>query len=207
MSVPLSPPESEGPPQTPVLTRASLDIIEANEPGSSVPSFGKFRLSPNNWSDSSDSNATIEIPEYLESLESLEYLELEPWKANRIWTTYCDSFQTGGLGPYTFFDIVKRQTLRHDQEDALLETDDWVGVLSRCGVKQKFIDRIMDPDWKNWRLSGSAKEWLRLNLEDRWSYLSHFNTVIQDADRGGSDTTILDESGQLITSVPATPTR
>ena len=123
----------------------------------------------------------------------------------KIWTSYKEAMESGGLGPYGFFDVVKGHTLRRNPENAVLEQDDWVSVLQRCGAQQKFIRRIMDPLWKDWRLRGSAKEWMKLNLEDRWSFLKTLDTVIQKPEQGReSRTSILDDSGQLVT-VPVGP--
>lgn len=174
--------------RTPVLSEEALCIAEAFQPGSSTAVEGKYHLPFALWTDPQHrdeaSMRAVAIPEYLESKATLEYMGLCEEAAERIWRWYEDAMATGEVGPYTFLDVIIRNTIRRYEENAIYEHDDWEGVARRMGLRDSFAQRIMDPDWKDWRLSGSVKEWARLMFEDRWSHLQGLDWTIRHFDWG-----------------------
>jgi hypothetical protein len=49
--------------------------------------------------------------------------------------------------------------------NALRASDDWVEALKRQGIEESTRNRILDPNFKNIRLSRSAAEWALDTLE------------------------------------------
>ncbi|QUC18130.1 uncharacterized protein UV8b_02371 [Ustilaginoidea virens] len=125
-------------------------------------------------------SAFATIPEIRISLATLEYLGFNSEKAREIWRKWQNWPSTpphretdppsddDSLDPITFIDFI----LGHvgPQAQDVYDDDDspWFEYMARCGINGELQEAIMDPRFKNVRLTNSCLYWLRDAIEVRY---------------------------------------
>lgn len=129
---------------------------------------------------SSDSEATVMIPDTIESVETLEFLEFRPEVAQRIYDDYQRSCNNNPERADIFYSA--RDSVNSIQGDAFNENDDWAGIIDRIGMSTDFKRRIMDPDpnFTRMRLTGNAKGWIIEAMTMRMEFLKSFNSLVKN---------------------------
>lgn len=183
---PMSPSESSSGDFTPTLSPASRAFVDSLWPGSGTAVSGTYRLPPASWSPlHTDSDATVEIPEYLESRETLAYMKFDPGRARKIMKAYDLVIHPSSMWSYSFFDLVKLATfepLKGIKGETVFESSErdnyWVKIFEKCGMSSNFYGPIMNRD-KRWRLFTSPRFWIELYLRLDWQFLSELDSKIQ----------------------------
>ncbi len=160
-------------------------------PSSGVKRIHKRRLNTSSEEEYSDISLQIEptapgavdafaiIPEVLFSLETLRYIGFSNNAAQAIWTKWVNWPQTGPRretdpsdgGQYiTFIDLA---TIRLQSCDDVHTDDDvqWRNCLAECGVSSSVQESIMDPAFKDLRLSNSCVGWVDDTIRMRFAGL------------------------------------
>lgn len=144
---------------------------------------GRRVLSVSSYStDSTSSDSSIVIPEELYSLETLLFCNLNPTMASYIFNVYQSAVQTSGEDCVDFGRMM-RTAIHTTKADAFVEDDEWEKALSKLGGNQHLINRVMDPFWKDVRLSRSAKEWILFIVSSRLDFLELLDAGIRERAR------------------------
>jgi hypothetical protein len=200
-------------------------------PSSGVKRIHKRRLNTSSEEEYSDISLQIEptapgaadafatIPEILFSLETLRYIGFSNNAAQAIWTKWANWPQTGPRretdpsdgGQYiTFIDFATSRLQNYED----VHTDDdiqWCSCLAECGMSSFVQEAIMDPAFKELRLSNSCIYWvddtIRMRfagLEDiRWASRQREMKLARDSSRlSGSDHRRGQHSGSMQQSYP-----
>lgn len=157
--------------------------------------------------DSLDSQATVEIPEFLQSADTFKFLEfnsatVQPlwWKYNRLNTHYPGRVD---LLQYARYHVNKISG------DAVYERDDWVGLMEKIGLTKNFQGRLMVPEAAEMRSMASAKEWIIHMITIRYEFLESLDNVLKTPSRGvhrpASLTTESERLGSLDTNSHEVP--
>ena len=183
-----------------VLSNEALTVLAERGDGA-VLRDGVRAVSNSSYATSSslDSEATVLIPDELESVETLEFLELEHDTAR---TVYAQFRQRQSEFPHRA--SILRSAQRHlDSFEANpgLEDEDWIGAMNRIGLTKGFQARLMDPDYKDMRLSGSLKEWVSELFNTRYEFLNGLDAVVKGPPSLslGRKTSSLDFNGKFST--------
>lgn len=98
---------SHAPAPLTTLSPEALHILNAQDPGLMAIQHGVRKISNTSWTtlESVDSNATVDIPEYLESRETFTFLELSPEAGDRAWSRFLKWHFEGADGPIEFLDF------------------------------------------------------------------------------------------------------
>lgn len=168
---------------TPLLSQEAITILEAKQP---TPLQNGRRVVSNvsyMSDDSIDSEASVEIPEYLESQATLEFLEFKPEVARNLW----DKIQEAQtiLPNRDFLDAV-RFFISTIPEDAYEENNDeeWKDAVKAMGLTRAFEARLMDAAFREIRLKGSLKEWVTFMMEERFYFLQSLDAFVKNPARG-----------------------
>jgi len=102
------------------------------------------------------SNSTVEIPEQFDSPQTLVFLGFIPDRVGQLRQGWQEMQRSGRKIP--FLDAIL-EYLKHRYPDAIKEEDDWEAYFTQLGLAEAFKRRLMDADFKEWRLSGSAAHW------------------------------------------------
>lgn len=139
---------------------------------------------------SNDAFARGTIPEDLISRETLLYVGLSENKATELWHRWINwpafgprreiDVDDGGL-QVTFIDYILG-TLENQVDTA--EDDDaaWNACLSTCGIDVTVQVAIMDPVFKDLRLSNSCLYWARDTIEMRYAGLEEIQRTSRERD-------------------------
>lgn len=166
------------------LSEQSIQILRSR--GDDCPLQNGFRYVKNTSylsQASIDSQATVAIPNELESVETLQFLELCPEAAQFVFNNFL-------LQKAQFPDRADILSSAIDhvesiQGDAFSEADDdWIDVMNRIGMTSKYQIRVMDPDFSDMRLNGSAKHWIMEMMKMRFEFLDNFDKVIKNHGKG-----------------------
>lgn len=130
-------------------------------------------------SGSNSSASSIEIPEYLHSYETLIFCDFNPFMASVIFNNYQNSVETRGEDCVDF-DSIMGQTLDILKANAYDEGDDWETALLELGANQHLINRLMNPDLKDVRLSRTAKEWIWYITSSRYNFLQLLDAGVKE---------------------------
>lgn len=159
---------------TRVLSEQSLHFLE--KAGNSITLHRGVRTISLQTISSYDSDDTIDVPDMLNSPESLEFCGLQTEVAKLLHQKWEHDEQT--LEPYTLgYGATLISIARHyirgmaDRKNALWEQDDWDDALESMGINELTRSRILDPTFKDLRLSRSAAEWALDTLDRSWEYL------------------------------------
>lgn len=195
---------------TSLLSEEAIEILRAKG-HKHVPVLRNGRRVVSNVSymsvDSIDSEATVEIPEHLESLATLEFLEFRPDAANKLWGNIQAAEPL--LPTHDFLDAVKYY-IDEIPGDAHEDDDDqvWTDAATNMGLTRAFQDRLMDPEYKEMRLMGSLKDWVRWMVEERYHFLQSLDDFVKNPARGSNRrvSTLDLQTGKLVTG-PVIPER
>lgn len=121
--------------------------------------------------------ATVLLPDYLHSFETLKFLELNDVTAQLLWDQFCRDFDENP--DWASVHKLARRFITHVPGNAWAEEDDWLGAFEAMGLSRNFVARIMDDEFKDMRLSGSAKQWVLEMMEMRFEFLTTIDAVIQ----------------------------
>ena len=162
----------------PVLSEASLEVLRGLGDKAELVAARRRIWNSSYMPEASYSHEeTVEIPDRLESKESLEFLGFKPEKAGPVcaeWEEECRSH-----GPLVGLLEKAVASIDCHPRNAVDAGDDWEGVLGEMGVNRELICRIMDPRWQEWRLRGSAKEWVCFVFSERQEFLKSLDAVIR----------------------------
>ncbi|XDG05473.1 hypothetical protein ABKA04_005088 [Annulohypoxylon sp. FPYF3050] len=129
-------------------------------------------------------NAFVTIPTHLISRDTLDYVGLSVEKADDIWWQWTNWPEWGpgretdpddGGFQVTFYDFITARL--HTYQD-VHEDDDvrWRQCLATCGMSENLKNAIMDPDFKNIRLTNSCIFWVEDTIKMRYSGLEDIET-------------------------------
>ncbi len=92
---------------------------------------------------------------------------------------------------------ISDQAEKHDPESRL---DDWHGAMRKWGVKEDLIERIMDPEFTQMRLMGSARSDIVETMQDAYRFLR----VVRDvSDQRDEQRKAIRVSGESEGNIPA----
>jgi len=167
---------------TRVISEASLRFL--SEVGNSTNVQKGYRTISLRTISSYDSNDTIEVPDFLNSSESLQFCGFETQIADLLyhnWTRDNEEIGPGSLGYGRPVVALAREYIKSMSRggDAMREADDWEGALKKQGIKSSTRQRILDPNFKNIRLSRSASEWALDTLQLSWEFLDGLDSRVE----------------------------
>lgn len=167
---------------TPVLSDTSLQFLQ--KAGNDITIHRGVRTIALRTISPHPSDDTIDIPDMLNSPESLEFCGLQIEVAHLLhqkWQHDEETLEPGTLGYGATLISLARHYIRAmaDKKNALWEGDDWDDALKCMGIKESTRSRILDPDFKDLRLSRSAAEWALDTLERSWEYLDGLEAQIR----------------------------
>jgi len=139
------------------------------------------RLTATLSSDDED-NVWCTLPISLHSRETYEYVGLNPTKSAMLWDSWnnlepqfkpLDDCSDGGWVPERSILWYTMQHIHHraDKHDPATTLDDWHNTMRRWGVKEDLIERIMDPRFKQVRLTGTAGSHVLETMKDSYKLL------------------------------------
>ena len=166
-----------------VLSEASIEYLRTLLSTDFEPFHHRRILSVSTYSSSADSEATIELPEYLDSHETLLYCDLSPEVATIIWSAYQRQVEDFGEDQIDLLETICT-FIESRPVDAFAENEGWENVLQELGANGDMSKRILDPYWVDVRLLQSAKEWVVFIVRERLVFLESLNSLFKScADR------------------------
>jgi hypothetical protein len=190
-----------------VISAGSLALLLARGDAAQLEN-GYRKISNSSYMslDSTDSQATVQIPEEINSINTLEFLELTPQIASQLFTRFT-ALKESDPERADILEVAK-QHVESIAGNAFVENDDWCGLMQRIGVTQKFQIRIMDPAFKAWRLTSSAKDLILWMMDERFFFLLSLDNIIQTAPKhAGRKNSSMDLQGKLKFNTPTVPIR
>jgi hypothetical protein len=173
---------------TRVISEGSLRFLM--EVGNNINVQRGFRTISLHTISSYHGDDTIEVPDVLNSSESLQFCGLDTQVADMLfqnWIRDNEQMGPGSLGYGRRVIALAREYIkgmsRAGNGNALRESDDWVEALKRQGIKESTRNRILDPNFKNIRLSRSAAEWALDTLELSWEFLDGLDERVEKIKR------------------------
>ncbi|PSN61188.1 hypothetical protein BS50DRAFT_652081 [Corynespora cassiicola Philippines] len=168
--------------QTRVFSSSSLEFLF--EEGNSIHVSQGYRTISMSTVTSFRSDDTIEIPDILNSVESLVFCGFSQEASERIFERWDRNSKETGPGELGYGeDIMElaRGYIRYmsRDRDAYLEDDDWIGALRTQGINQVTLNRILDPAFKDIRLSASASEWALDTVGLSWEFLDGLDSKMK----------------------------
>lgn len=155
---------------------------------SSDESNADLPLTPISWSSDSDPNLFEVVPNILNSRETLIYLGFDQETADRLWHRWTH-WSEDDHGPradmetdegISFLDLAKDQ-IQYRYIDAWTEDDQsWRDCMTTCGIGGQLQDDILDPFFKNIRMTESCVFWLIDTVEMRWRGLKEIQATSRD---------------------------
>ncbi|KZF24880.1 hypothetical protein L228DRAFT_243619 [Xylona heveae TC161] len=166
--------------RTPTLTaeaRARLEAlgapaVDGPKPGWCTLTGGSYTTSSTASSGNSKGDKPVTVPSYIESLETLEYFGFEESTANRIWDRYIKYHDE----TLEFMDFVTGHL--QGCQDAIAKDDDWNKAMEEMGIGKRLREAILDPDFDEIRLTGSARTWVLDTIQNSRSYLKMMSPCI-----------------------------
>lgn len=166
-----------------ILSDEALSVFRAR--GDAAAMVGSRRVVSNTSymsEDSVDSEATIELPEFLYSVETLEFLEFDEPTALHIWREFL-RISASAVPLETELLRVAKNHVR-GFENVVGEDGDWTGTMRKMGLSGGFVSRLMAPEWTDMRCSGSLKEWVFELIITRYDFLQSLDQVMRGPSRG-----------------------
>lgn len=122
--------------------------------------------------ETSSSEPSSIIPEYMVSLETFQYIGLIPKVAKSCWKCWInspeDSRDPGG-GPNDFLSFARAHI--HNAGPDVSDDQDWEEAMRGWGVAEELIERIMNPEYADLRITQSGKYWVLDTLTLRYEAL------------------------------------
>jgi hypothetical protein len=171
---------------TRVISEASLRfLLETGNPVNVQNGYRSLSLSTISSYHSDD---TIEVPDILNSSESLQFCGLQPEVAELLYQKWVEDDRTLGPEDLGYGQTVICLAEYYVEEmgrrgDALWEQDDWDEALTSQGINDATRTRIMDPNFKSLRLTGSASEWALDTLKLSWEFLEGLDARLKKSKR------------------------
>lgn len=163
-----------------LLSDECVEYLSATKPQMYQVVDGRRLLSVSSYSICAiDSQDTIELPEYLYSYETLIFCDMNSRMADVIYKAYSNNVDAYGEDHVDFAETIKDFIQRDPSVNASSEGDDWKEILETLGGNAHLIDRVLDPYWKDVRLSRSAQEWIWFIVSSRLSFLLSLNDIIK----------------------------
>ncbi|MCJ1471627.1 hypothetical protein MMC13_000267 [Lambiella insularis] len=166
-----------------ILSDEALSVFRAR--GDAAAMVGSRRVVSNTSymsEESVDSQATIELPEFLYSVETLEFMEFDEPTAHHIWRDFL-RISAAAMPLETELLRFAKDYVR-GFEDVVGEEGDWTGTIRRMGLSGGFASRLMDPEWMEMRCSGSLREWAYEMMIARYEFLQSLDEVMRGPSRG-----------------------
>lgn len=169
-----------------VISNTSLEYLKQN--GNNAEFRGGFWTISLQTVSSFDSDNTIEVPDKLNFPESLQFRGLQTAVGNQLYQKWrTDS--NNPFGPGQDDDVVEcaRSHLRGKAraQDGLWESDDWDAALKLQGVKEDLCQWILNPRFKNIRLTQSDSEWALDTLDLACNFLDGLHARLQKKKKTG----------------------
>jgi hypothetical protein len=122
----------------------------------------------------------------LNSSENLQFCGLDTQLADMLFQDWTRDNEQMGLGSFGYDrpvialarEYIKGMS-RAGNGNALRASDDWVEALKRQGIEESTRNRILDPNFKNIRLSRSGAEWALDTLELSWEFLDSLDERVE----------------------------
>jgi hypothetical protein len=157
-----------------LLSKESLDYLSKAH-----LVHGRRVLSVSSYSsDSTSSQATIDLPDHLYSYDTLIFCDFNSTVASHIIKGYESAVAAFGEDSVDFREIIKN-VIECSRADVCFEDNDWETALFELGANPHLINRILDPFWKDVRLCRTAKEWLWFVVDSRLAFLESLNSSIR----------------------------
>ena len=118
-------------------------------------------------SSSTDSDASIDIPELLESTQAMEFLGFAPEAALDIYKRFLNGSK---LLPNDSILQYAKGHVRSVPDVGLVE-DDWNSAILGMGITQSLCSQILDPEFKDLRLTQNAQFWVLDTIEAKYIFL------------------------------------
>ncbi len=115
---------------------------------------------------SSDSDASVKIPELLESPEAMQFLGFTEKAAAEIYDRYLQG--SARFAGEEIFGYAKDH-IRSDT-DASAESDDWDETLASMGIKSDMRLQIMDSEFEHIRLTANAIHWALKTIQAKYHF-------------------------------------
>ena len=125
-------------------------------------------------SSSSDSNATIDIPQALETAETLRFLGFTSTATEAIFNRFeqaCTDFPES-----TILDFAKGRV--RSSTDASTTEDDWASAIDRMGINTALRDQIIDQRFEDLRLTKSARFWVLDTVVAKYRFLEGLDMMV-----------------------------
>lgn len=128
---------------------------------------------------SSDSDASVQIPELLESPEAMQFLGFTEKAAAEIYDRYLQ-----GVATSTGEEIINyaKGHIRSGT-DAGTESDDWNAALVSMGIKLDMRLQIMDPKYEHIRLTANAMHWALDTIKAKYHFLTAIDSAVLGSGR------------------------
>ena len=160
---------------TQVLSQSAYHVL--SESGEDIPIHGGWqtlRCVALSESSSSSSEASVEIPTFLESKEAMEFLGFTTEAAQRIHERFEEASQH--IEGESILDYAKGQI--RSVPDVGCPEDDWNGAILAMGITQTLSDKILDPEFRDLRLTQNASYWVRDTIEAKFLFLTSLDSNI-----------------------------
>ena len=125
-------------------------------------------------SSSSDSEASVDIPQILESTEAMEFLGFSAGAAAAILERFLDGSKN--IPDEDILDYAKGHV--RSAPDAGTVEDDWNSAMASMGISQALRDQILDPKFSELRLTRNAQFLVLDTIEAKFMFLSSLDTNV-----------------------------
>ena len=160
---------------TQVLNKATYQVLsESGEYVAIRDGWQTIRCVALSESSSSDSEGSIEVPIVIESLETLEFLGFTPEAGKRILARFEDASDL--MEDAYLLDFAKGQI--RSVPDVGCPEDDWNSAILAMGITQTLSDKIMDPEFRDLRLTQNARYWVIDIIEAKFLFLTSLDTNV-----------------------------
>ncbi len=123
---------------------------------------------------SSDSDASVNIPEVLESPEAMQFLGFTETAAAAIYARYLQ-----GSVAYQDEEIIEyAKGCIRSGTDAGTQSDDWDAAIASMGIRSDVRQQIMDPRFQHIRLTANAMHWVRDTIMAKYDYLTALDRTV-----------------------------
>lgn len=131
---------------------------------------------------STDTVATIALPEDIDSIAGLEFRGFTAEAAASTREQYKKAREE-----YAPFDIIKYATgyIRAARDSRNDDREEWKEAMRDMGMDEKTCDRIVTPGFDDIRLCQTAKYWVLETVKDRYAFLNALDFLITHQIMGG----------------------
>ena len=170
---------------TRVISNTSLEFLE--QIGNSIELRGGYRTFSLQTVSSFHSDDTIEVPDVLNSTEALQFCGLQTNIADQLYQNWWAGSKPFGPGQGDSVIEYARSYIKAKSRarNGLRQSDDWDAALRFQGINEEVRRRILDPRFKNIRLTQSASEWALDTLNTAWEFLDGLDASLQKAKKRG----------------------